>query len=88
MNVLAYAPRPKDKAELKTVKFVTLDELLKESDIITCHCPLTNETKGMINEETITKMKKSAIFINTSRGPVVDEKALANALNNDTRRRA
>ena len=79
MNVLAYAPRPKDKAELKTVKFVTLDELLKESDIITCHCPLTNETKGMINEETITKMKKSAIFINTSRGPVVDEKALANA---------
>ena len=96
MNVLAYAPRPKDKGELKTVKFVTLDELLKESDIITCHCPLTNETKGMINEETITKMKKSAIFINTSRGPVVDEKALANALNNemiqgaglDTRRRA
>lgn len=83
MNVLAYAPRPKDKAELKTVKFVTLDELLKESDIITCHCPLTNETKGMINEETITKMKKSAIFINTSRGPVVDEKALANALNNE-----
>ena len=56
---------------------------LKESDIITCHCPLTNETKGMINEETITKMKKSAIFINTSRGPVVDEKALANALNNE-----
>lgn len=83
MNVLAYAPRPKDKGELKTVKFVTLDELLKESDIITCHCPLTNETKGMINEETITKMKKSAIFINTSRGPVVDEKALANALNNE-----
>lgn len=83
MNLLAYAPRPKDKGELKTVKFVTLDELLKESDIITCHCPLTNETKGMINEETITKMKKSAIFINTSRGPVVDEKALANALNNE-----
>ena len=83
MNVLAYAPRPKDKGELKTVKFVTLDELLKESDIITCHCPLTNETKGIINEETITKMKKSAIFINTSRGPVVDEKALANALNNE-----
>ncbi len=83
MNVLAYAPRPKDKGELKTVKFVTLDELLKESDIITCHCPLTNETKGMINEETITKMKKSAIFINTSRGPVVDEKALAKALNNE-----
>ena len=72
---------------LKAIDFlkkgVIWNRLLKESDIITCHCPLTNETKGMINEETITKMKKSAIFINTSRGPVVDEKALANALNNE-----
>lgn len=83
MNVLAYAPRPKDKGELKTVEFVELDTLLKNSDIITCHCPLTDETKGMINAENIAKMKKSAIFINTSRGPVVDEQALADALNND-----
>lgn len=83
MNVLAYAPRPKDKGELKTVEFVELDTLLKNSDIITCHCPLTDETKGMINVENIAKMKKSAIFINTSRGPVVDEQALADALNND-----
>lgn len=83
MKVLAYAPRPKDKGELKTVEFVDLDTLLKNSDIITCHCPLTEETKGMINEENISKMKKSAIFINTSRGPVVDEKALADALNSE-----
>lgn len=83
MKVLAYAPRPKDKGELKTVKFVDLDNLLKNSDIITCHCPLTDETKGMINADNIAKMKKSAIFINTSRGPVVDEQALADALNND-----
>lgn len=83
MKVLAYAPRPKDKGELKTVEFVDLDTLLKNSDIITCHCPLTEETKGMINAENISKMKKSAIFINTSRGPVVDEKALSDALNSE-----
>lgn len=83
MNVLAYAPRPKDKGELKTVKFVSLDELLSNSDIITCHCPLTPETEGLINEDTISKMKNNVIFINTSRGPVVDETALADALNND-----
>ena len=83
MKVLAYAPRPKDKGELKTVEFVDLDTLLKNSDIITCHCPLTEETKEMINAENISKMKKSAIFINTSRGPVVDEKALADALNSE-----
>lgn len=83
MKVLAYAPRPKDKGELKTVEFVDLDILFKNSDIITCHCPLTEETKGMINEENIIKMKKNAIFINTSRGPVVDEKALADALNSE-----
>ena len=83
MKVLAYAPRPKDKGELKTVEFVDLDTLLKNSDIITCHCPLTEETKVMINAENISKMKKSAIFINTSRGPVVDEKALADALNSE-----
>ncbi|HIY33932.1 MAG TPA: D-2-hydroxyacid dehydrogenase [Candidatus Eubacterium faecigallinarum] len=83
MKVLAYAPRPKDKGELKTVEFVDLGTLFKNSDIITCHCPLTEETKGMINEENISKMKKNAIFINTSRGPVVDEKALADALNSE-----
>ncbi|MDD6727835.1 MAG: D-2-hydroxyacid dehydrogenase [Eubacteriales bacterium] len=81
MNVLAYAPRPKDKGDLKTLEFVDIDTLLRNSDIITCHCPLTPETTGMINAENISKMKNSAIFINTSRGPVVDEQALADALN-------
>lgn len=82
MKVLAYSPRPKDKGELKTVKFVDIDTLISNSDIISCHCPLTPETTGLINKSTISKMKKSAIFINTSRGPVVDEQALADALNN------
>lgn len=82
MRVIAYNPRPKDKGELN-VSFVTIDELLRQSDIVTCHCPLTPETEGLINKENISKMKKSAIFINTSRGPVVDEQALADALNNN-----
>lgn len=82
MNVLTYSPSPKDKGELKTIKFVSLEEVLKNSDIITCHCPLNTHTQGLINKENISKMKKTAIFINTSRGPVVDEQALADALNN------
>ena len=58
-----------------------LDELLRTADIVTCHCPLTPETENLINAQNIAKMKKSAILINTSRGPVVDEQALADALN-------
>ena len=81
MNILAYSPRPKDKGSLKSIEFVDLDTLLSSSEIITCHCPLTAETAGIINNNTISKMKKSAVFINTSRGSVVDEKALADALN-------
>lgn len=82
MRVLAYNPRPKNKGELN-VSFVSIDELLSQSDIVTCHCPLTPDTEGLINKENISRMKKSAILINTSRGPVVDEQALADALNND-----
>jgi len=60
---------------------VELPELLSRSDIVTVHCPLTLETAGMINIETIRLMKKSALLINTSRGPIVVEKDLAFALN-------
>lgn len=87
MKILAYNPRPKSAADLDVV-FTDMDTLLKKSDIITCHCPLTSETKGLINAENISKMKNSAIFINTSRGPVVDEKALADALNSSKIRAA
>lgn len=83
MNVLAYNPRPKNKGDLKTIQFVDMDTLLAESDIITCHCPLTPQTENLINKNNIAKMKKSAILINTSRGPVVDEQALADALNHN-----
>ncbi|MDE6021868.1 MAG: D-2-hydroxyacid dehydrogenase, partial [Muribaculaceae bacterium] len=63
-------------------KAENLDHLLKECDVLSLHCPLTNSTKHMINAETLAKMKPSAILINTGRGPLVDEKALADALNN------
>lgn len=81
MKVLAYNPRNKSTDDLKNTKLVDIDTLLSESDIITCHCPLTPETECLINKENISKMKKSAVLINTSRGPVVDEAALADALN-------
>lgn len=81
MRVLAYNPHKKDLGDLNNTSLVSFDTLLSESDIITCHCPLTPETDGLINQESIEKMKKSAILINTSRGPVVDENALADALN-------
>ena len=59
---------------------MSLDDLLKKSDIVTVHTPLTDETKNLISREKIALMKESAILINTSRGPVVDNAALAEAL--------
>ena len=80
MRVLVFTAHPKPDT-FSDVEFVDFDTLLKESDIVTCHCPLTPKTEKMINAEALSKMKKSAILINTSRGPVVDDKALAEALN-------
>ncbi|MCR5208512.1 MAG: D-2-hydroxyacid dehydrogenase [Eubacterium sp.] len=80
MNVIVYTPHPKD-AELYGVEFKDFDTLLKESDFVTCHCPLTDKTTHLINSEALLKMKSSAMLINTSRGPVVDDVALAEALN-------
>lgn len=63
------------------VKKVTLDNLLSESDIITLHCPLTEENRNMISENTIAKMKDEVVLINTSRGDLINEEDLASALN-------
>lgn len=63
---------------------VTLEELLKNSDIVSLHCPLTNETQGMIGKKELSMMKKSAILINTARGGVVNSKELAKALEEGT----
>ena len=70
----------RDEAESEGIHYVSLDDLLKKSDIVTVHTPLTDETKNLISREKIALMKESAILINTSRGPVVDNAALAEAL--------
>lgn len=81
MNILCYVPSVKPQPCYKSFKFVSLDELAEKSDIVSLHCPLTTETQGIINEAFISKMKKNAIIINTSRGPAIDEQALADAIN-------
>ena len=80
MKVLAYTSKSQDKLP-EGVRSVSLDELFNSSDIVSLHCPLTSETRGLVNAERIAQMKPTAILINTSRGPVVDEQALADALN-------
>ena len=64
------------------IKQIDLDNLFKVSDFVTLHCPLTPQTEKLVNAEKLALMKRTAILINTSRGPVVDEAALADALNN------
>lgn len=64
------------------VELVDLDKLIKDSDVISIHSPLTEETEHMFNKETFSKMKKNAVLINTSRGPLVNEKDLYEALSN------
>ncbi len=81
MNILSYTPRVKENSP-DYVKFTSLDEMLKYSDAVTMHCPLTPETENIVNDDFLNKMKDGAYFINTSRGAVVDENALAKALNN------
>ena len=74
MNVIAWTRTPRDP------ECVSLDELLERSDVISLHCPLFPETKNLINRDTIAKMKDGVILINTSRGPVVNDADLREAL--------
>ena len=80
-SMLGYSRTKNEEAEAEGIRYVSLDELLKQSDIETVHTPLTDETKNLLGRDKITLMKESAILINTSRGPVVDNTALAEALN-------
>ena len=79
MKVMAYGPRYKAD-ENADVPGVSLDELLKSSDVISLNCPLNEENRGMINKETIGKMKDGVIIINSSRGALINEKDLSDAL--------
>ena len=78
MNILVHTRTP--KADGDGIRYVSLDELLENSDYITLHCPLNDQTKHMINKETISKMKPSAVIINTGRGPLINETELCEAL--------
>ncbi|MBB6066613.1 D-2-hydroxyacid dehydrogenase [Methanococcus maripaludis] len=80
MNVLVNT-RTVSKTDKINVNFVSKEEIFKNSDFLTLHCPLNNETDEIVNEKTLNLMKKSAILINTGRGGLVNEKDLANALN-------
>ena len=81
LKVIAFDPYvTKENAGEAGVQKVELDELLAKSDFISIHCPLTGETKGMFNRESFKKMKASAFIINTSRGPVINESDLVDAL--------
>jgi glycerate dehydrogenase len=80
MKVLACARRPRSETPAG-VRFAELEALLRGSDVVSLHCPLTQETKHLINAQRLAWMKPGAFLINTGRGPLVDERALADALN-------
>lgn len=77
MSVLAYDPYPVKGLD---VEYVSLDELMKKADVISLHCPLTKETKHLINKKAISKMKDNVYLINTSRGALIDTEALIEGL--------
>lgn len=81
MKVLAYDSYVNPALESDTCKYTDLNTLLRESDVIALHCPLFPETQGIINKDTIAKMKDGVIILNNSRGPLIVEQDLADALN-------
>ena len=80
MNVLAVDDYPDKALESPTLRYVTLDELYAAADVISLHCPLFDSNKGMIDSAAIGKMKPGVLIINTSRGPLINEADLAEAL--------
>ncbi|OIO05315.1 MAG: glycerate dehydrogenase [Desulfovibrionaceae bacterium CG1_02_65_16] len=80
MNVLAYAPHPKPLPPYGPFTFVPLDALFAESDVVSLHCPLTKDNENMVDARLLGRMKPTAYLVNTARGQLVDEAALAAAL--------
>jgi glycerate dehydrogenase len=83
MHILAYSRTKTDQRHRKNFRWAEQDDLYAASDIISLHCPLTEATRGIINRQTLEKMKSTALLVNTSRGPLIVEEDLARALNND-----
>jgi len=81
MNILAYDAHKNPELENENCRYVELDELLANSDVIALHCPLFPSTQGIINKDTIAKMKDGVIILNNSRGPLIVEEDLRDALN-------
>lgn len=81
-DVCAYDPFPNPTLAEKAIHFEPLDQLLSQSDIVSIHLPLTPSTRGFMDAEKISRLKKTALLINCARGPIVDNVALTNALNN------
>lgn len=82
MKVISYRKNP-DHTKNPEIEMVALDEIFRQSDVISLHCPLTEETKEIINTKTLLQMKRSAFLLNTGRGPLINEAELANALKNN-----
>ena len=82
MNILVHTRTIPDPPP-DGIKFVDLQTLFKQSDCLSLNCPLNEQTRSLVNKDRLALMKKSACLINTSRGPVVNEHDLADALNND-----
>ncbi|KZO96144.1 hypothetical protein CALVIDRAFT_537346 [Calocera viscosa TUFC12733] len=80
MKVIYHNPRPKASAPAWAEYRTTLEQLLRESDVVSLHCPLREETRGLIGAKEFGQMKPGAILVNTARGAVVDEKAMIDAL--------
>jgi glycerate dehydrogenase len=81
MNLIAASPHQTDQSQRKNFRWATVNEVLEQADVVSIHCPLLPETRGLINAGSLGRMKSSAFLLNTSRGPVVVEQDLADALN-------
>lgn len=82
-NVIAYSRTEKQEAKDLGIEYVSLEDAFKKADIVSIHLALNNKTRGFINKELLSSMKKDAVLINCARGPIVDNQALADLLNEE-----